>query len=287
MLQQSCLKIRVDGRVIEARQGENLLELLKANGFRIPTLCYHPGLPSYGSCRLCTVQVQEGRKESLVTSCTYPVREEGMEVFTSPEEVVKLRKMIIKLLLARVPSAEVLGELAEEYGVEPEERMVKGPGKEKASSKKGRPGSEDNIGEEEKEKCILCGLCVRACNEALRKNAISFTFRGINREVAPPLHLPPEECTGCGACSQVCPTGAVYTRVSGDKVEVYPWGAEKSMVRCPECGREHFTGQLVQEVDAVFSSNYPENDLRRYVNLCQKCKRRASANKWTGGSQKF
>ncbi len=269
MPNDSELHVIVDGMKITATKEENLLELLRRNGFRIPTLCYHPGLPPYGSCRLCTVEVQEDQRARLVASCTYPVRVSGIEVYTRTEEVTELRKAILKLLLARSPSAETVRKLAREYEVEEDARLISGSGTEREN--------------EERERCILCGLCVRACNEVLQRNAISFTRRGINREVAPPLHLPPETCTACGACTYVCPTGAVYAVVEEGRKRVVPWGAEREWQRCPDCGREHYVGEVVQEVKTRYASQAPGAEEIDYFSLCNRCKRKRTARLWSNG----
>jgi heterodisulfide reductase subunit A len=180
------IKLVIDDQEFKAEEGQTILEVAQRAGIRIPTLCYHPALEPYGACRLCTVEVRWGRRVSLETACTYPVRE-GIEVKTMSPMVVQTRKMILELLLARCPNVPLIQDLAREYGIE-----------------KSRFKTDDPD-----EDCILCGLCVRVCNELVGTGAINFSDRGINRVVGPPFLEKTRTCIGCGACAIVCPTGAI------------------------------------------------------------------------------
>ena len=186
----------IDGQEFKAEEGQTILEVSRRAGIRIPTLCYHPALEPYGACRLCTVEVQCGRRVSLQTACTYPVRE-GIEVKTMSPPVIKARQMILDLLLARCPNVPVIQDLAREYGIE------------KSRFKTERP----------EENCILCGLCARVCNELVGTGAINFTSRGTSRIVGPPFLEKTEACIGCGACAIVCPTGAI--QIVGEEEAIY------------------------------------------------------------------
>lgn len=186
----------VDDRDVAVSNGQTIYEALQRQpGMgNIPALCYHPSVRPYGACRLCTVEVSEdgGKNFRFVASCLYPVKE-GLVVKTNTERVRNLRKGIIELLLARCPNTKVLQELAEEYGVEKPRFAL---------------GDHD---------CILCGLCVRACQEIIGKSAISLVNRGIYKEVAAPFYAYElgEECIGCGDCAFVCPTGAIKMGENG------------------------------------------------------------------------
>jgi heterodisulfide reductase subunit A len=182
----SKVTLTVDGREVEAEKETPLLEVAKSVGISIPTLCYHPALSPFGACRLCTVEIISRGRSRLVTSCNYPA-EQGLEVRTSSPAVVRARKMLIELMLARAPKAKVLQELALEYGVDKVRFKI----------------------EKEEELCILCGLCVRMCEEVVGVSAINFTKRGVEREVTVLPEISPEVCIGCGACASVCPTGLI------------------------------------------------------------------------------
>ena len=190
------IRFTIDGQPFEAIEEQTILEVARRAGIKIPTLCYHPALEPYGACRLCTVEVRWGRRTSLETACTYPVRE-GIEVLTMSDAVISARRMILELMLARCPNVPVIQDLAREYGIE-----------------KSRFRSEDPD-----ENCILCGLCVRVCNELVGTGAINFSNRGITRVVGPPFLEEIDTCIGCGACAIVCPTGAI--QIVGEEEAIY------------------------------------------------------------------
>ena len=182
----------IDGREIEVEQDTTILEAAEKLSIPIPTLCYHKALEPYGVCRLCTVEVVRRGWSRLVTACNYPIRDE-IEVLTASEKVLKGRRMIVELLLARCPDVPLLQQLAAELGVEKPRFSLK----------------EDD--------CILCGLCVRVCQLLVGANAISFVGRGVEREVATPFYELSEDCIACGACAFVCPTGAIKLEDVTDK----------------------------------------------------------------------
>jgi NADH dehydrogenase/NADH:ubiquinone oxidoreductase subunit G len=191
--------LTVDDKEIAVSAGQTILEAVeRMDGIgNIPALCHHPAVKPYGACRICTVEVSEdgGSKFKFVAACLYPVKE-GLVVKTDTEKVRKLRKGIIELMLARCPNVKRIQELAEEYGVD-KPRFV--------------------LGDQE---CILCGLCVRACQEIIGKSAISLVNRGIYREVAAPFYAYElsGDCIGCGDCAFVCPTGAIEMGPDGKPV---------------------------------------------------------------------
>jgi bidirectional [NiFe] hydrogenase diaphorase subunit len=173
--------LHIDGRDVEAEEGMTLLEAAQRAGIVIPTLCHHEKLDSYGACRICTVEIENRGRTHLVAACLYPV-EENLVVRTRSENVDKIRKMLLDLMLAHAPEAQALQDLAQEYGA--------------------------NKAHFEKEACfcILCGLCVRYCSEVKKKNAISFVDRGVRREINFIPEIASKECWSCMECFPFCPT---------------------------------------------------------------------------------
>ncbi|MCU0637787.1 MAG: 2Fe-2S iron-sulfur cluster-binding protein, partial [Methanothrix sp.] len=185
----TALKIRIDCRDVEIDSGarQTILEAARHAGIRLPTLCHHPLVEPYGSCRLCTVQIEKNGRRRFVTACNYPA-EDGLVVETCSAGVLAIRKMILELLLARCPNEKRIQELAAEYGVV-----------------KSRFPLED-------EDCILCGLCYRICGELVGVAAINAQSRGVEREVDTPYGELSTECIACGACALVCPTSSALRR---------------------------------------------------------------------------
>jgi heterodisulfide reductase subunit A len=190
------ITITIDGQEIQAEEGQTVLEVARANSIEIPTLCYHPLLSPYGACRLCTVEITQQGRTSLETSCTYPAAD-GLVVQTRSPAVLEARKLVLGLLLSRCPNVPIVQDLAREYGItEP-------------------PFSTDTPDE----KCILCGKCVRTCHELVKACVLNFSERGIERRVGPPFLEKTRLCIGCGACTIMCPTGAI--EIVLEKAAVY------------------------------------------------------------------
>lgn len=184
------ITFKIDGQEVKANEGSTILDVAKRIGINIPTLCYHKALSTFGSCRVCSVEIIDKRGRSrIVTSCNYPV-EEGLVVYTKSEKTIKVRKLLLELLLARAPKVQKIKQLALEYGIEKPSFWVA----------------------DEDEDCILCGLCTRVCDELVGVNAIDFAKRGVEREVTTPYHEFSNDCIGCGACAIICPTKSKRTR---------------------------------------------------------------------------
>ncbi len=177
--------LTIDGQIIHVKRHTPILDAAKQLGIHIPTLCYHEALKPYGACRLCIVEVYRGNRSKLVTSCNYPA-EDDLVVFTANEAVMKTRRMVLELLLARCPDVPEIQQLAEKMGV----KTVR-------------------FKKKEDQRCILCGLCVRVCEQLVGVSAISFASRGIEREVNTPFGIDSEVCIGCGSCTYICPTGCI------------------------------------------------------------------------------
>lgn len=213
---EMMVKLNIDGRMIEVAEGTTILNASRMLNIEIPTLCNHPKLTPFGGCRLCLVEVK-GVPRPL-TSCTTPVSE-GMEVTTSTPALEDLRKTVLELILSDHPNdcmiCEKAGdctlqELAYFYGISPyNPPLLKGDkggflGERRIYEKRdGNPFIERNM-----EKCILCGRCVKVCDEIQGVGAIDFAYRGFKSKICPPFERD-MDCEFCGQCVAVCPTGAL------------------------------------------------------------------------------
>jgi heterodisulfide reductase subunit A len=176
----------IDGQQVHAEEGQTVLEVARANGIEIPTLCHHPLLEVHGACRLCTVEIIRHGYSMLQTACTYPAWD-GLEIKTHSPAVMEARQVILGLILSRCPNVPLIQNLARQYGV------MEPP----------FPTDDPDV------KCILCGLCVRTCHELVKADVLNFSERGIERRVGPPFLEKTRQCIGCGACTIMCPTGAI------------------------------------------------------------------------------
>jgi len=243
------VKLTINGREVQARQGQTVLEVALDHGIRIPALCHHPAVAPYGACRLCLVEAKFRGRTRIVTSCCYPVRD-GLEVLTDTEWVRKARQGVMELLLARAPESAFLREFAASMGV---------------------TGTRYPTVTHAQRDCILCGLCVNICREVIGAAAISFVNRGVNRAVAAPFLEPSDACVGCGACAAVCPVGTIKLRWTADEVEVSPFKTRFPALRCAECDAPIAAARFVERI---------RERLGRCLDgpiLCEACKRRRAA----------
>ena len=174
------IELSIDGIKTKVPEGTTVLEAAREMGIVIPTLCYDPGLSTYGACRVCLVEVVKGKRSILEASCTL-IAEEGMVILTNSPKVTKTRKVIVELLIASCPNSKTLQDLASNLGINKIRFKIKDKG------------------------CILCGLCVRYCKEQMQSGGIGFIGRGTSRRVGTAFGITPEECRNCGGCEWICP----------------------------------------------------------------------------------
>jgi NADPH-dependent glutamate synthase beta subunit-like oxidoreductase/NAD-dependent dihydropyrimidine dehydrogenase PreA subunit len=241
------IKLTINGQEVEVEKGTTVLKAAQAAGIYIPTLCYHPDLPPYGGCRLCIVEIKDMR--GLPTSCTTPAAN-GMVVQTDTEQLQQLRRTFLQLIMSEHPSACFTCDRREKCGpddvclrnVEVSERCVLCPNNGQCDLQKVTeyiglgemtvPYQNRNLPVDDKSPlierdnnlCILCGRCVQMC-ESRGIGAISFVNRGFDTVVGTPYGrlLQESNCRFCGACVEVCPTGALM---------------DKSAKYQPDCDRE-------------------------------------------------
>ena len=242
------IAITIDGKPIEVEERSTILQAAARVGVWIPSLCHHEAVSDLGACRTCIVEIERKGRRRIVTACNYPI-EESIAIETANEKVSAERRLIVELLLARSPNSPVIKELATRLGV-----------------KGGRFENED-------ERCILCGLCVRVCDEVMGRRAIDFVGRGVDERGDTPFGVQSDDCIGCGACASVCPAGIIFVDDSSGARRIVRWHAEFDLEPCPECGKPVSTRRHIEY-------------LREKMNitdcgqvLCEECKRRLHMEK--------
>lgn len=241
------MNITIDGQRCEAEYGEFILDIARRNDIQIPTLCHSDALPGQANCRLCIVEVEDNGRRKVVTSCVFPVTKE-IKVITKSPKIIAMRRMIMMLLAARVPDNAYLNRLKEEYSVPDITRFA----------------TDSN------EQCILCGLCVRAC-EKVGPCAIATVNRGIAKKVSTPYDEPSVECIGCGACANVCPTGAIKVVDQGNERRI--WNKKFELLSCSQCGKPFITREQLEYINSRLESQTDER-------LCEKCRKSLAADKF-------
>ena len=212
-------KMIINGKECEFTNEANILEVIRKNGFNVPTFCYRPDLKdTFGACRMCVVEV-EGR--GVQSSCTMPPQD-GLVIHTNTARVRRIRKTVLELLLAnhdrecttcnKSGSCE-LQKYSEEYGIKDVSKYVQK--KELRLLDESSPSIVRDLN-----KCILCGACVRACDQYQGLQVLGFANRGANTVVQPMAGrmLATSECVYCGQCVAVCPTGALTIKSQVDEV---------------------------------------------------------------------
>ncbi len=223
--------LKINHKLLKVPKDTTVLQVALKNNIYIPHLCYHPDLKSAGVCRLCIVEI-EGRK--LSTSCNLKV-EEGLSITTDSSRIKQLRRVIIELLityhqgnylkLSKTDDSQ-LRKVAAYVGIKPDRlRSLRGPTETTPIDKSNPFFNRDH------NKCILCGICVRTCQELQKVSCIDFAFRGYNTKVSTFANKPIVEsnCESCGECVMRCPTGALLPKK-------FQTASRKIKTICSYCG---------------------------------------------------
>jgi formate dehydrogenase alpha subunit len=226
------IKLTIDDRTVSVPEGYTVLKAIEKAGLYVPTLCYDPALKPFGACRLCIVEIEGMR--GLPTSCTTPVQE-GMKVHTETEEIQRVRRMIVELTIANHPYECLLCNKSEGCELLQVARYV---GVDQGSIERLRRTTRTKQIDRsnpaydfDPNKCILCGKCVRRCDEIVGVGAIDFCHRGYDTVISPFGGKPLAQsiCQSCGECVEHCPTGALLPKnlfVPEREIETI----------CPYCG---------------------------------------------------
>lgn len=216
---EPLVHLTIDGTECTCEKGAFLLGVAKKAGIFIPTLCNHPAFEGRGACRMCIVEVEIRGRKKVVTSCVYPVEQDCI-VYTHSEKIDEERAVITSLLAARSPESPRIAQLAQFYHAPSTSRFVT----------------------LENEKCIVCGLCMQAC-ESLGTGTISLVDRGTSKKVDTPYSNPSKDCIGCLSCANVCPTDAIAFTEDGTTRHI--WGRDFELVHCACCGEVMGTPEML------------------------------------------
>jgi len=228
------VRLIIDGKKVTTDASKTIMEAAKEAGIRIPALCNEQRMEPYGACRICLVQVEGAR--ALLPSC-YTKVDDGMVVHTETEQLRRIRRTIIELLLSDHPQDCMtcesngrceLQDLAYEYGVK--EARFQG------ERHHYQLLADNPLIERDYDKCVLCGRCIRICREVQGVGVYDFVNRGFNAVPGTPYDKPLQDtpCEFCGQCVSTCPTGAITSIPS--KGRGRDWQVEKVRTTCPYCG---------------------------------------------------
>ncbi len=225
--------LTINGKEIVVKAGTTVLDAAQEAGFFIPTFCHDPLNPGFGACRICVVEIKGAR--TLVASCCTEVAH-GMVVETESPAVVEARKTIIELLLANHPADCLTCDKNGDCRLQDYAYRYDIRGSSFRGEKHNYPIDDSNpYIIRDMNKCILCGRCVRTCEQVQDRQVINFAFRGFNTKVAPAMdtELAESDCVSCARCLVVCPVGALSYKNLAGKARAYE--IRKEPVTCPFC----------------------------------------------------
>jgi formate dehydrogenase major subunit len=202
------VRFTLDGRAIDARAGETILQAAERHGVRIPRLCYMPGMRADGNCRVCVVEI-EGERVLAPSCCRAPA--EAMKIHARSERALRSQRLVAELLLADTPDPPHRHDSELTFWAE-----ALGVGRPRfAPRAQPAPDFSHPAMEVRLDACIQCTRCVRACREVQVNDVIGYAGRGAAAKIVFDLDDPMGEstCVSCGECVQACPTGALMSRV--------------------------------------------------------------------------
>ena len=236
-LHTQTVTLSIDNQEVTVPKGTTILEAAKGLGVEIPTLCHLKELAPDGSCRMCVVEVEGGRRGGLTTACTAHCQED-MVVSTHSEKVADSRRFILDLLLSNHKLECFscgkngdcqLQQYALDYGIDATS-FTEG---------KRMPCHQEDTSNPffsyDPEKCIMCRRCARVCQLRQGRDVLSIANRGFETKMMPSYGQPFDQsiCESCGNCVSSCPTGALTAK---DTKEYRKWETQKIPTTCPHCG---------------------------------------------------
>jgi len=261
------LNIKIDGRLLEVKEGSTILDVAKKEGIYIPTLCYHPALTPQSACRICLVEIE--KEKVLQPACSFKVRE-NIVIHTNTPKVLEARRVSLDLIISNHPldcmTCDIAGncelqDLAYEFGI-------------KESEFKGRrtnyPIDETNpFIIRDFNKCILCRRCIRVCEEIQNRRVLGVTNRGFDTKIIADFDLPLQDstCEFCGQCVAVCAVGALTPKIAAG--EGREWEFKKINTVCPYCGVGCRFDLNIKDEKIVKVTSNPDNSVNE-IALCVK-----------------